>query len=218
MLPHPDRRRPVARFLASFAIIYGLFILPWPGWSALYGEYFRAFNRLIFVREGERRILFFAPLPGAPQNPLDTQITIANRDHLNAKGEAPALFLAVTSRGVGWVPTATLAALILASPVPWRRRAWALLCGMIALHGYIAGFIAVYLWNNTDESSGVQLVTLLPHWKPIVFGLCKTMTASGASFVVPVLLWIVLIFRREDLEQLKPSLELSTRATLRSAP
>lgn len=198
------RRRPAAAFIAAFAFVYGLLILPWPGWHDCYGEFFRAFNRSIFVRDGDRRILRFEPMLGAPGVPLDTQITLANREQRSAQGSAPAVFLAVTSRAVGWIPTAVLAALIVASPVPWRRRCSAFLWGMVAMHLYIAGFIAVYVWNNSDEASGLWLVPLLPYWKPIVVGMFKIMTTSGVSLVVPTLLWILLVFRQSDLERLSP--------------
>jgi hypothetical protein len=196
---NPDRRRrPVLAFACGFAVIFGALSIPFPKWNEIYGGYFRAVCRLVFVREGERRILRFDALPPSRTHRLDTQITLANRDRFDRHGNGPAVFLALDSRGIGWIPTEFLAALVLATPVPWRRRTWCLLWGLLFIHLYIVGFVGVYIWNHSDASTGMGLINPGLFWKRAGVALETILTQSGANFSAPVLLWILLLFRRED--------------------
>ena len=106
-------------------------------------------------------------------------------------------YLELDTRGVGWVPTALLLALILATPVSWRRRCFALVGGLLAVHGYILFSVASTIWNNSTELS---LLTLTPFWKSVVAGLDETLVNQmGASFIAPVFIWILITLRRQDL-------------------
>jgi hypothetical protein len=188
--------RRAAGFLCRFIFIYGLLIAPWPGWNATYAKWFRAFNKTVFA-PNEKRYLLIEATQGAPA-PLDTRITLANRQKTDLRGNLAGKKLALDSRGIGWVPTALFIALVLASPVGWRRRIWALLWGLLLVHGYIAFSVGCNIWN---QSTDLGLVTLTPFWKAVAGGLEETLvTQLGASFVVPTLVWLAVTFRIRDLE------------------
>lgn len=189
-------RSLILRFLGGFVFAYALLILPWPGGRELYARYFRTLGRLAFAQEGSRRILRLEPFPAGSGHSLDTQIMLANRGQLDAAGTGPVRILELDTHGVGWVPTALLLALILATPVSRGRRGRALFWGLLWIHAFILFSLGVYIWN---ESAALSLVTLTPCWKTVADGLEETLiTQMGASFVVPVLIWIPLIFRRQD--------------------
>jgi hypothetical protein len=200
-MPRPDFK-PVLRFLCWFIPVYALLIAPWPGSRDLYSSYLRSVARLVLAENNSRRILRFEEVPLAKRNhTLDTRITVANRQQLDASGSGRAVMLDLDSHGIGWVPTALLIALIVATPVTWTRRTWALLWGLLALHAVILVSIQVYIWNQSDTTSGLDLIVLTPFWKTIVSGLEETLvTQLGASFAIPVLIWILATFRVEDLQ------------------
>ncbi len=190
-------RKLIVGFLWRVALLYGLLIAPWPGFNAAYGKYFRTLGQTVFAREGERRMLRFEAVPAELHHGLDTRIALANRDQADRDGKGPVHYLELDTRGVGWVPTALLLALILATPVPWRRRGWALLWGLLVVHGYILFSVGVYIWNN---SADLALLTLTPFWQQVLGGLEETLiTQMGASFVVPVLIWILVTLRKQDI-------------------
>jgi hypothetical protein len=191
--------RTIVVFLCSFVLVYGLLILPWPGWNRGYSRYLQALGRTVFVGNGDRRILRFSSGTGLPGS-LDTRITLANRDLLDHTGSGSARILQLDARGIGWVPTALLVALILATPIPWRRRGWALFWGLLSVHVFILFSLGIYIW---DESTELSLVALTPFWKTVADGLEETLiTQLGASFVVPALIWILVTFSRQDLDRL----------------
>ena len=194
-------RRLIVGFLWRFALGYGLLIFPWTGFNGTYSGYFRALGRMTFARDGGPRYLQFEPVPAELHHRLDTRIALANRDQVDRAGNIPLHYLELDARGVGWVPTALLLALILASPVSWRRRAVATLWGLIGVHGYILFSVACDIWNNSVDLS---LLTFTPFWKSVVEGLDETLVNQmGMSFVVPVFIWILVTLRRQDIIDLQ---------------
>jgi len=202
-MPRPEFK-PVLRFLCWFVPLYALLLIPWPHSRDLYGTYLRSVSRHVLASNNSRRILRFEEVPESRRNrTLDTRITVANREQLDASGSGRAVMLDFDSHGVGWVPTALLIALVLATPVPWRRRAAALLWGLLAIHALVLFSIEIYIWNQSDTASGLALIELSPWEKMIVGGLEETLvTQLGASFVAPLLIWILVTFRADNLAAL----------------
>jgi len=199
-MPRPELKA-VLRFLCWFVPVYTLLIIPWPGSRDLYGSYLRSTAKFVLAQSNSRRILRFEEVPVSKRNrTLDTRITVANREQLDACGSGRAVMLDFDSHGIGWVPTALLIALVLATPVSWPRRLRALFWGLLAVHAFILASIEVYIWNQSDASNGLNLVELSPFWKTVANGLEETLvTQLGASFVFPLLIWILTTFRAEDI-------------------
>ena len=187
---------PLVRPVLAFLLLYGLLLAPWPGLASAYGRYFRAVGRGCFAQEGQGGLVRFQPAQHPPRREIDTEILVAAQSAPDSAGRVYGKVLGLDSRGVGWVPTALLTALVLASPVPWGRRLRALGLGLGLVHGYLLTVIAVYLWR---ESAGQLPVAGLPYLPALAEGLEETLvTQMGFSFVVPVVLWLAVTFRRDD--------------------
>ncbi len=189
-------KRPIARFLFTFGVLYALLIGPWPGFNDAFGRYFMLVGRKAFgdVGSGRRILRFEAAEPS--RRPIDTKITLANGEQLDASGRGHAKILWLDARSVGWVPAALVLALTLATPVRWTRRAAALFWGLLLVHGYVLFAVACYVWN---ESVDLNLVSVTPFWKAVLSGLQETLvTQLGASFVVPFVIWLSVAFRPRD--------------------
>ena len=191
--------KQLARFLASLAVIYGLLLVPWPGWKEHYSAWVCGLARIAFASEHGRLWARFEPEPAGSGQVLDTRITLVNREQLAPGGTGPAQFLGLDARGVGWVPTALLIALIGSTPLPWWRRVRALAGGLIAIHAFLLLAIGIYVLNHADKDSGLSVVTFSPFVKTIMSGLEETFIIQmGPGFVVAVLIWILVSFRRDD--------------------
>jgi len=185
------RRNPIVLFLCRLAISYALLAAPWPGLGQAYGRYFRAIGRMVFAADdGQRQLSFETPGENSPR-PNDTQIVIVNKALMRPDGSGPVRNLDVK---FGRESMALLLALILATPVSWPRRGWAALWGLLAIHGVIFTFLAFCIWN---ESAEVLLVTVDPFWKAVASG-GKQALAGQVNLAVPVLIWLLVTFRRED--------------------
>jgi len=198
MLAHAwATHRSLVRFVWRFALIFVLLIIPWPGWNKTYDHYFRALGELAFSRDDNKRLVRFTAPPEQPGHPeLTTQMTLGNRDLMGANGTGLGEVVDLDTRSIGWVPTALTASLILATPIRWRRKAWAMFWGLLLVHGFILFSLQMWIWNEEPELS---LLTLSPLAKQIVDDTQYLLiTQLGASFSVPVLIWLLVSFRRED--------------------
>ncbi len=190
-------RKLIVGFFWRFTLLYGLLILPWPGLNEIYGSYFRALGQRVFAHESGPRLLRFEAVPADIGHHLDTRIALANCNQLDRQGSGPVRYLELDTRGIGWVPTALLLALIMATPIPWRRKTWAMWWGLLLMHGFILFSVAAYIWNG---STALSLLSLTAFWKQIAEGLEETLiTQMGASFVAPVFIWILVAIRSRDL-------------------
>jgi hypothetical protein len=130
-------------------------------------------------------------------------MTLSNRALLDSNGSGWAEIVTLDTRSIGWLPTALTLALILATPVPWRQRGWALLWGLLLVHAFILFSLQVWIW---DESPAVSLAHLSPFRQTIMDSLEYTLlTQLGASFSVPILIWILVTIRRENLFNFSPT-------------
>jgi len=176
-------------FLVQFAAIYGLLIAPWPGWRAAYGRGFREMVGAAFACETGPTIVRFGPAEHPPRPEIDLEIVFARRAEIDASGHAPVRILGLDTRGVGWIPTALLLALVVATPLPWVRRLLLLFAGGVGVHVYLLAVVAFYLWN---QSAGLAPISFLPFWSPLGDFLEETFVGQmGPSFVVPVLIWLL---------------------------
>ena len=197
--------KKVIGFIVRFILIYGLLIAPWPDLNQTYGSYFRALGTAFFSSDSGPRVLRFAEQNSVPEAarktpPLATRVTLANRNLADSQGNGPAQLIDLDTRSIGWVPTALTTALILASPVPWKRRLWALLAGWVLVQLFLLFSLQSWIW---DASPAVSLETLSPFWQSRADDLEYVLiTQLGASFSVPLVIWVVVTFRRRDLELL----------------
>lgn len=185
-------RRAILLFVGRFALVYLLLAIPWPGVRDTYGCYFRVFGRMFFGDNDRRELSFETPGDDSERRE-DTRVVIVNRRLMHADGSGPVRNLDMNASGF-WAATALLLALIFATPLRWRRRAVALILGLVGIHGFMLLFLGFCIW---DESTEIGLVTLTPFWKWIADGLRSELLAQF-SMAVPVLAWVLVTFRRGD--------------------
>jgi hypothetical protein len=198
------KRRPLFLFLVAFTLIYGGLIVPWPGVNDAFGAGVRGWARSIFGSEGPQRVIRFGAYQGDPRLPNDTRIILGNRARARADGSGPVVLLDLDTRGVCYIPLALLGALILATPIPWRRRLVALAWGVFWMHWYLLLIFYVYIEAHAHEASFPEPS---PFWRSILEGANYLLIVQiGASFAIPVVIWLLVTFRREDATVLRSCL------------
>lgn len=195
MPPH----KPIVRWAVCFALIAALLLAPWPRVSGGYANLFRAAGQRMFGKFGSKGLVFFQPAEAADAF-LDTRLIIGNRDQLKPGGRLPGATIDLSTRTSGYVPVAFLIALILATPLPWRRRLRALGWGLLWVHGFIAALLALMIVYQYSNNPSIGLFQLGWFWKKTVDALYQIFVGYiGALFVVPVVIWLGVMFRRGDL-------------------
>jgi len=128
----------LAGFFARLLLLYGVFIVAWPVVRPGYVMFFRAGGNFLLGSFGSMGQVRFKPNPGDDPD-YDTQVVLtnlANRARRTTESD---------SRFLGYMPVAALVALILATPITWRRRGLALLWGLPLVHGFVVLRVALLL-------------------------------------------------------------------------
>jgi hypothetical protein len=184
-------RNPLALFFCRVVVIYLILAAPWPGVARTYGNCFRAICRMVFATDNERRELSFETAGEGSPRPNDTRVVIVNKALMHPDGSGPVRNLDIN---LGWQSPALLVALILSTPISWARKRWALLWGLVGIHGFLLAFLAFCIWA---ESSEIALVEMSPFWKGLVHSFREALTGQ-VNLGAPVLTWLLVTFRRED--------------------
>lgn len=182
------------RFFCIIALLYGLLMVPWPGLRETYSVAYRAAGNLIFGTFGSDGFVRFQARPSAG-NRCDTEIIMVRRnvEIANALSHDP--------HRQAYLPTATIIALILATPLPWVRRLTALLWGLAGIHAFIVLRMAITLLHRFDGHDPWCLYALTPLLGKVLYGAYEIIVRSGtSSFLIPVFLWILVCFRRADFQ------------------
>ena len=186
--------KSVGAFVIRFLVIYGLMMTPCPGVRRAYAAVFNTGGNLLFGsfgREGEVR--FGRP----PQNDgeFDTEIILTRR---TAKGFAQQRIPPI-ARTLGYMPTAMMVALVVATASPWKRRRWALVWGLAFVHAFIALRVGLLLVEAFSQDTLLRLYTLSAFWeKALNRAIPALVRAPAGSYIIPIMIWILVSFRASD--------------------
>lgn len=105
-----------------------------------------------------------------------------------------------SSRHLAYMPAVTLIALVLATPIPWRRKPAALLIGLTLIAVFVVVRLAVVLIDGFRGDEPHCLFQLQPLWAGL-FDLGARIVAvePATTYLAPLLIWLVVTVRREDL-------------------
>jgi hypothetical protein len=132
-----SKPKPVSVFAAQAALI-GAALIFLPGVSGVYPKLFNEHANVVFQWFGAERRLHFKTLPeGSRRDGSDSRMSGYGPHHPKAQWR---LIYRIESRG--WWPTAILIGMVVATPLPLRRRIGALLAGLVLLDALILARIA----------------------------------------------------------------------------
>lgn len=181
----------LGRFCILALVIYAALLAPWPGVRPAYRAVHNAAANALFGNWSQTARVEFAPLNDrARTKEKDTLVTI------QVRGVATRGNVEISSIRNGFLPTAELVALILATPIALRRRLWALFWGLILVNGFVAVRLAAmlvyyfcYPWEVRLYDPGPLMAKVIVESHELLF------RAPTCTFIVPVLIWIVIAVR-----------------------
>ncbi len=198
----------VGCFLRLF-VIFVLLYCPWPGLDRAYLACFRAAGNVLFGSIGEVGVVEFVAefprqyerfAPPAPPENWPVRLILKNRKTAKEK-------LQVYSARHGYLAAALTASLILATPIPWRRRCKVLIFGLILANGFAALRIYLGLLNEFSGDNPIAQFHPGPIWRSALELSVRMLTVSPEfTFVIPVFIWIAVTIRRRDLNDWRRTL------------
>ena len=177
------------------ALFYGLLAAPWPGLREVYSSVYGATANAVFGSFGPHGYVRFWPSSGGREQ-MDTEIFIGNKQTRASR------IAQHSARLTGYLPTAEILALILATPIPWSRRWKALLCGLLLTQGLIALRVIIVLLYGFSGDHPCALYAPGPFWGEVLAKAHKIgVVGVNFTFVAPILIYIPVTFRRSDFQR-----------------
>jgi len=181
------------RLSLQFVVLYSIVLVPWPALSKASASYLQMLGSVVYGGGGDRRELDFESLSSA-QYPHELRVVIVNRSLMNKDGSGPVRNLDFDAAGLVFRPLALIGALIICTPISWQRRLKAFLWCVLWEQIIVVGVLGFCIWN---ESSEISLVSLSPFCKQVALSV-REMLIAQLDLAIPILLWIVVMFRRGD--------------------
>lgn len=189
------RKKTLLLFLLKATVIYGLLAAPISVYDETYGKVYRKVAEVFFTKFRENGFTRFREW----KEPAQTHVNLGNSTMIRPDGTSRVAFTDVNTRYLGYMPTILLISLVLASPVPWKRKLIALVAGLIlvTLLVMFKQWIAL-LWLS-EQSQWLQL-TNFSGTTLKVFNFTNTIISDSASTVLyfVVAIWLLVTFRVGD--------------------
>jgi hypothetical protein len=183
------------RFFCLFVLIFGLLMAPWQRLGRAYRKFYIVGASFLFGSIGSTGMVTFEALSDSEN---DMNVTLYNRARLAPDGGIARIQTRHSSRHAGYMYVVFLSALILATPIPPRRKVWALFSGMILIHGLVALKLALRIFHafHNQPLSMLSMSTFSKRVLSIAHQAFAVNVTFG--FVVCVFIWILVCFRRRD--------------------
>lgn len=191
-MPHPAR---VAAFAARALLYVVVLALPMLPFDAGYAVAFRGAANTVFGGLFDEATVTFSEKEVDPTLPVrvrDTRIVLVADDGRTAAA-------AISTRNKAFLPTAVALALVLATPVTWRRRGLALVLAALAVQLFVAVRVWIHLLALTAPGGTLPLASMDGSPIEIIRALHSVLyRASWGSFVPPLLIWAAVTLRPGD--------------------
>lgn len=215
-------RRSAIWFFIKVIVLYAAFAWPFPAVEAAYSRGFAAATEWVLgvdrngppggVLGTEGIVLVYSKYETDPEH--DINIVVGNTSNLQGSDKPK-----TSSRNLGYMPTAVLAALVLATPIAWKRRWISLVMGLLAVHLFIAMRVALVLVKLFHGDAGYCLFRWSAPWDRALEEAFRIISEVPATtYVVPLILWLAVTFRRDDWDSLVAGLQRNADAMPQPTP
>ena len=184
--------RQLASRFALLAVYAVAFVLIWPWVGDWYGRAFRAGTMEMCRTLSTSWDVKLGALDHATAH-SDSELTLTNRSsRATAKGP-------LSSRYIGYAPTTFLVALILATPLTWRRRLTALFWGLVLTHVWIAFSMLLLVVHGYSRGDVVSIFDVSRFTRiALAFMREALVKAPVVKYTVPAVIWMLVSFRQSD--------------------
>lgn len=193
-------------FILSISVQYFVFILS----SSLYVNSFKQITHWLTHRA---TIQTFGGLSEIETEVRNENIFYLFRHKIHSGKTVPDYrysYLTINMRSHGFMPTALLISLILASPVPFSRKKYACLAGIIIFNAYLFFklyvFVIDHLYAFWLKSAPVVINFSQSNLFSLVNSIINTNAPTGSAIALALVLWIALTFRANDMDSILNSL------------
>ena len=189
--------KPVVFFLLKAILIYGLLSFPPLSFDTSYANFYRSINNFYFKTICKTGFVNFNQAKGK----YDTRMVIGNYARMMPGDKTTVISRPLNTHYSGYMPTILLLALTLATPFSWKRKSFSLLSGLVLLTLFIVFKQWIHILFLCLHNPWIQLYNFSTTQKQIIEYLYpKTVEFIGTSWFMVVVIWLLVSFRKNDLE------------------
>lgn len=214
----PDK--PIARMILIFAVSYVLLLGlgNFGGLREAYGATFRGVSAKIFRNWFDKGYVVINEGKDPTGKEMDSAARFYNRkqnDEAAQKGTSVYSIIYYFSTYLrGYLMTIFYLALVFASPVPLKRKAISGLVGFLLVQGFIIFRLYIGMCYTIQENPKLEILDPSPFMQSVVSVLDLALVRNIVlAFIIPLLIWILVTFNREDRQTLKVLMTGSRAAT-----
>lgn len=139
-----------------------------------------------------------------PQSVNSIRVNVQYHDKASPEGIVPVKYTSIDVFREAVIPFVFVLSLILATPIPYRRRMIALLYGFLIAQAYIFLKFFVLTFDNyrSPDFAAYQFPGLIDFFV-YMFAKFFAVTGYSSSVIVPLLIWIMASFRAPEISALK---------------
>lgn len=207
-------RKNLFRSAIIFSASYIAMMLPQTGIGNLYGDFFRSAANRFLGEIGDEGIVILKP---QKNEKFDTMLFISKKSlwqGTSYKGDK----YNISSRTIGFLPASLIIALILATPVLWKRKLLALFISLAAMTGFVLIKLYVIVLYKFQLSAWIGILQFegesLERLKLLNDYFAEPLTPA---YTLGIVLWIVFCFRKKDLDKIVPALNPATNGLQKTA-
>jgi len=183
---HSAHSHSAVAFGLRSLVLYVLLVFPWPGAVELYSSVFRGIANATCSDAFSGARVRFDPMQ-TPAGTLNTELTLLNRSNQAFVRKN------ITPWRTGYLPTATTIALLLALPIPFRRRCTLLIGAVIAVHGFIVARVFILVANGLNEPTPAATLSLGPAASRMLTNANSIFVeTTTVTFVIPAIIWLAI--------------------------
>ena len=199
----------IVRFLLIFSITYIVLLLPQTGIDRKYENFFRNMGNKLYGNFGKEGVLMLKEEYGVG---YDTRIYLSKKSLLQKNNDYKAEIFPINSRRIGYLSTAFLFALIVATPLTPKRKLFAMIIGLLLVTAYAMLKLKVLILHFYTLTKTTGLYQSPDEIKSIEFWSDHFARPNTPVYYFVIIVWIAVSFNKKDFQKLNGSLmQLTTK-------
>lgn len=173
------------------------------GLSEGYATGLRSVSSITFQNWFDKGLILIGPEKSSFDESMDTSVRFFNlAQHEKAIKDQTKVYsvtLFYNSYIRGFLMTAFFLSLAIASPISLKRKAWGALIGFLLLQVFVLFRTYINLYYTLQQNPKLAIVNPSGFVQSLVIALDASLVKNIViSFIVPLILWAIVMFSRED--------------------
>ena len=194
------KNKLVFLFILKSIVIFSILALPFGFFDTAYAKFYSGISKICFKKFDRTGFAVFSITKPA----TNMHIELGNQLQANSSGMVRTATSDVNIRYRGYIPTIFVLSLILASPVSRKRKLYSILFGIFLITVFVMIKQWIHIVYMCHQQNWISLYSFSPGTqKTFKFLYLDFANYNGSSIIFSIVIWILVTFKRRDLENFK---------------